>query len=230
MLKNGKHVIFDFETVGNAQKDPNVATPSLGILVFDPNEIVPFDELVQRARRFKFTINEQFNTFGRTWHQDTIDWWKKDENADAFARVIAPSVEDISLSELGPKIDAYLAEMGWSADTDGKACGRVWTRGNAFDAPLMTNIYSYFGWDEPMPFYLLRDVRTKIDAIAELYDDEHPWWGYPRGYETPEGFIKHMESHDCANDVLQIQYTMLRYFNWMETNYVPKGKVKSVCE
>lgn len=222
MLKNGKHIIFDFETMGNAQEDPNVVVPSLGVLVFDPNEIVPFDELVKRAIRFKFDIREQRQLFGRTTHLDTLEWWRKPENFDAYNRVIIASGEDISLSELGPRLDEYLRKMDWSAATDGDACGRVWTRGNAFDGPLMTNIMKYFDYEEAFPFYLLRDVRTKIDAIAELYDDEHPCWGYPRGFTTPDGFVKHIETHDVAVDVLQMQYVMLRYFNWLEANYVPR--------
>lgn len=222
-MKTGKHVLFDYESCGNAQEDPNVATPSLGVLVFDINELVPFEELVNRAVRFKFNIPEQINTLKRTVHQDTIDWWKKPENSEAYKRVIMPSSEDISLSELGPKLDEYLAKMGWSAATDGEARGRVWTRGNAFDAPLMTNIYKHFGWEEPFHFSLLRDVRTNIDSIAQLYDPDHAWWGFPRGFTEPEGFIRHIEEHDCACDALRMQYVLLRYFNWLETNYVPKG-------
>lgn len=224
-MNNGKHVLFDWETCGNAQEDPNVIVPSLGVLVFDPNEIVPFDELVKRAVRFKFDVSEQIAKFGRTSHQDTIDWWRKPENADAYKRVIMPSSEDISLSQLGPKLDEYLRKMDWSAAVDGDACGRVWTRGNAFDAPLMTNVFKYFGWEEPFHLSLLRDVRTQIDTMAQLYDPDHACWGYPRGFVEPEGFIRHIEEHDCAADALRMQYVMLRYFNWLETNYVPKESV-----
>lgn len=222
MANNGKHVLFDWETCGNAQEDPNVVVPSLGVIVFDPNELVPFDDLVKRAVRFKFDIREQMDVFKRTSHQDTIEWWRKPENAEAYSRVIIASGEDISLSELGGKLDEYLRKMDWSSEVDGDACGRVWTRGNAFDAPLMTNVYKYFGWDEPFHFSLLRDVRTHIDSIAQLYDKNHPCWGYPTGYDPDPSFVKHIETHDVCNDVCQMQYVMLRYFNWLETNYVPR--------
>ncbi|AGG58234.1 DexA exonuclease A [Vibrio phage henriette 12B8] len=224
MANNGKHILFDWETCGNAQEDPSVVVPSLGVIVFDPNELVPFDELVKQAVRFKFDVREQMDTFGRTTHQETIEWWRKPENFEAYGRIMIASGEDISLSQLGGKLDEYLRKMNWSAGVDGDACGRVWTRGNAFDAPLMTNIYKQFGWDEPFHFSLLRDVRTKIDAIAELYDPDHKHWGYPNGFTEPEGFIRHVEEHDCAVDVLRMQYVMLRYFNWLETNYTPKEK------
>ncbi|AUS01985.1 hypothetical protein NVP3058O_067 [Vibrio phage 3.058.O._10N.286.46.B8] len=223
-MNNGKNILFDFETCGNAQEDPNVVVPSLGVIVFDPNELVPFDELVKQAVRFKFDVREQMDTFGRTTHQDTIDWWRKPENTEAYGRVMIASGEDISLSQLGGKLDEYLRKMNWSAGVDGEACGRVWTRGNAFDAPLMTNIYKQFGWDEPFHFSLLRDVRTQIDTMAQLYDPDHRHWGYPNGFTEPEGFIRHVEEHDCAVDVLRMQYVMLRYFNWLETNYTPKEK------
>lgn len=215
MLKDGKHILLDFETGGNAQKHPNCVAPSLGVIVFDPAEMLDFQTLVGRGIRFKFNIAEQMQKFGRITDPDTIAWWKEPEQAEAYQRVIMPSAEDISLSQLGPLLDQYLDRMGWTPD-DGERQGRVWSRGNAFDMPLFTNIYDYFGWDEPFSFGLVRDIRTKIDTITELWDQEHAGWGYVRGYPTPAGFQKHVELHDCANDIMQMQYSYMKYFEWLD--------------
>lgn len=201
-----KHLIYDFETVANGCKTPNAACPSLAVNVFDPSEDKSFDELVANTIRFKFKLSEQFTKYGRISDEDTVGWWKKPENAKAYAMVIEPSSEDISLSELGPLLQAYLNDQGYDAGDDKST---VWTRGNSFDVPILSNIYAYFGWDEPYPWWRVRDVRTEIDAIVPYWDKNHAGYGYIKGFPYPDNFIKHKEEHDCARDILMLQHAHL---------------------
>lgn len=210
-----KHLIIDWESVGNGQKNPKCGVPSIGLLVFKPSEILEFPDLVSRAFKLKFNLSEQFQKFGRTWDQDTIDFWNAPEQVEAKKMVIEPSPQDISLSQMGPLVKQYLEHMGYS-EHDFERGGKIWSRGNAFDFPIFSNVYDYFGWDEPFPFWAVRDVRSNIDAIAEIWDPQHEGWGYVRGFPYPEGFIKHMETHDISRDVLMMQYNYSKLGEWMD--------------
>lgn len=209
----GKQIILDFETVGNAQRNPNVATPSLAILVFDPTELKPFDELVSDALRLKFNLKQQFNQYKREWDQDTVDWWSKPENANARSMVIDPSHEDIDLCEMGPRIKKYLDEMGY--EPNGKD-DRIWARGPQFDMVLFENIYKNFGWEVPFPWWNIRDIRTEIDAITSIWNPNHTPNGYDDSFVWPEGVVKHREDHDVALDVMMMQNTHLKLLDFLE--------------
>lgn len=210
-----KHIILDFETLANAQKHPNCVTPSIGILVFDPSEMVDFDTLVKRALRIKFNWREQI-AMGRYVDNETVEWWKDPKQADAFKRVILEDGSEVSLSRFVHMIQVYLDRMGWSFE-DTRNGGMVWSRGNAFDMPLYTNICDSFGAEEHYPFWAIRCIRTRIDAITEVWNSNHYPDGYVDCFPWPENAVKHIETHDIALDVLQMQYTQVKLYEFLNT-------------
>lgn len=203
-------LIFDWETAGNK---PHSAVASIALIVFDPAELLSFDELVAKSLRIKFKMPEQFSKFGRTYDQDTIDWWKKPENAEAYKMVIEVDGSEVSLSEMGPIVQAYLDRVGYVPNIGEK----IWTRGNSFDPPIFSHIYEYFGWEEPYPWWNVRDVRSTIDAIVPYWDNTHEGYGYIKSFPYPEGFIKHKEEHDCARDILMMQHAHIGLINYMNS-------------
>ena len=209
-----KQIILDFETVGNAQRNPDTATPSLAILVFDPTEMKSFEELVGDALRLKFDLKTQFNKYNRTWDQSTVDWWSDPKQADARSMVIDPSPEDIDLSLMGPRIQKYLDDMGYQPNAKGD---RIWARGPQFDIVLIENIYKYFGWEIPFPWWNIRDIRTEIDAITTIWNPDHTPNGYDDSFVWPDCVIKHREDHDIALDVLMMQNTHLRLAEYLNS-------------
>lgn len=199
-----KNIIFDFETVGNAQADPNVAIPSMAMLVFDPDEQLPFEELVKRCLRIKFNLSEQFNKYGRTYDKETVEWWSKPENKTAYDMVCLPSSIDVDLSIAPSIIKQYLEHMEYIPNAEGD---RIWTRGNAFDVPLLENVYKQFGSEVPFPWWNIRDIRTAIDENCSVYCESHKMNGYDPTFVWPEDVIKHREEHDVALDVLMLQHS-----------------------
>lgn len=206
---SSRHLLYDFETVDNK---PTAAIPSFAIIVFDPEEIAPFEELVKNALRLKFDLDEQF-AMGRTWRQEEVDWWSEPAQKEAYDMVIKKDGSEISLSQMGPIVQHYLDEQGYEPNVGEK----IWTRGNSYDPPILTNIYDQFGWDEPYPWWNVRDVRTEIDAITPYWDVMHEGRGYVKGFPYPEGFVKHKEEHDCARDILMMQYTHVKMIEFLNS-------------
>jgi len=89
-----KTAIIDWETLDII---PSAAVTSVAVLVFDPTIITPFHEQVKNCMKLKFDWKSQLAN-GRTFSQSTIDFWKKPENADAFATEVAPNENDVQLS------------------------------------------------------------------------------------------------------------------------------------
>lgn len=215
---NPLSVIYDFETT---DKKPTSAVASLAVIVFDPSELKTFDELVSSALRIKFKLTEQYAT-GRTWSQDTVDWWMHPDQKDAFEMVIKPDERlDVPLSSIEDYITFYLAEMGFDYNNSGK----IYTRGNSFDCPILSNIYQQYGYDEPFPWWNIRDVRTEIDAIVPYWDDTHEGYGYIRDFPYPDNFVKHKETHDCARDILMLQHAHIGLINKIEELSVGGGSL-----
>ena len=196
-----KHLLYDWETLSPGGY-PDTAVLSIGMIVFDPSEILSFDQLVSNALRIKFDYTEQINRMGRVYDKETIDWWNQPENADAKAKVVDRDGTERSLSDMKSIVDKYLEIMEY----DGTK-GKVWTRGNDFDSPILVNVYKQFNWEMPYSWWNIRDIRTEIDAITQYWDHNHEGYGYIKDFPYPDGFIKHLETHDCCRDVLMMQYT-----------------------
>lgn len=197
------NVIYDLETLDTT---PSAAVASIAIIVFDPSKLQDFDSLVANACRIKFKLDEQFQPpMNRTFSQSTVDWWQAPEQAEAYQKVIVPSDEDVSLTELPRLLKAYLDSMGYKPNVGEK----VYMRG-FMDFPIMDDVFRMLNHEPVMPWWAARDVRTEIDAIAPYWDDQHQSWGNMKSFSTPPSFIKHVETHDCAIDVLKMQHAHLK--------------------
>jgi hypothetical protein len=202
------NVIFDLETVDTK---PSAALASIAIIVFDPSTLQDFDTLVNNACRIKFKINEQFQApFNRTFSKSTVEWWKSPEQAEAYQKVIAPSNEDVSITELPRMLKAYLDKMGYKPNVGEK----VYCRG-MMDTPILEDVLRMCGAEPLMPWWSFRDVRTEIDAIAPYWDGEHQSWGNMKSFVNPSNFVKHVEIMDCAIDVMKMQYAHLKLIEKM---------------
>ena len=191
-----KDLILDFETLGNGKESDSFLIIDVAYLFFDMKDNNTFDELTSRAKKFKFSLQEQMNEFKWVAEKDTLEWWKS-QDKEAM-KAIKPSSEDVSVRE-------FVAEF--KKDCAKHMPKRAWARGTDFDFPIMKRIFRQVGEDvnEAFKFWTVRDMRTFMDVMGnfELKDlGAIP----PTGENV--GFVKHDSRHDIAMDVLRIQYFM----------------------
>lgn len=200
-----KDFIIDFETFGSTS---NAAVIDLAIIPFDndPTVVESFSALCARGKRIKFNLASQKGE--RLFAKSTIQWWK-DQSAEA-RKNIAPSDEDLSILEGTKEALDFLREQGidvWKS--------HGWCRGMSFDFPIFTDLirtlYRYENVEEadidtfklePVKFWNQRDIRTAIEAYSLVRDMTTT--PLPNG--TLQGFIAHDSIHDCAKDILMLQY------------------------
>lgn len=209
-----KDVVIDFETLGNTSKG---AVIDLALLAFDPNPnvIESFDELINRGKRIKFSLESQRGK--RLFDSPTMGWWRK-QSAEARAG-LKPSVDDVdTLTGIQQALD-YCKQN----DVD-QYNSLMWCRGQSFDFPLFvdllrdverakgipeTEISTYEL--EPVAFWNQRDLRTAIEALS--LTRKLCTTPLPKG--TLDGFIAHNSVHDCAKDILMLKYAQ-RYAMGLE--------------
>jgi hypothetical protein len=196
---SNKHIIVDLETLDTK---PSAAITSMTFIVFDPSDIKPFEELHQNSLNIKLDWMHQINTLKRTTSESTLDFWRKPENKQAFDECVKPRPDDVKLTEVHNIIHKYITEQGFDPLQNGNF---IYSRGNVFDMGMLENVFESLGQQNPFPFWGYRDVRTEVDAIMQHIDDSHEFNGYVRGLEF-DGMIKHNSAHDCARDILHIQY------------------------
>jgi len=163
---------------------------SLAAVYFDPDEIVSYNELLDRALFVKFDVTEQITKYKRTISQSTAEWWRKQAEIPQVTSLI-PSKDDVS------------AEQGLSLMSNyykGNGKGIVWARG-ALDQLATESLYRKIGRDPFCMFNMWRDVRTAVDL---LYDTST---GYRNidGFDPSHSVIKHHPVHDCAYDILMLK-------------------------
>lgn len=193
-----KYVIIDFETLDTK---PSTAITALSVLMFDPSELKSFDELVKCTKFLKFDWKEQIQN-GRTTSEDTLNFWRSPDNKEAFDFCVQPKDDDISIKDL----PNTLSEMFKGINTSDII---VYSRGNSFEFGIMDNIFESLGEMNPIPFWSHRDVRTEIDSIMQHLDPNHKFDGNINGLSI-DGFIKHNPVHDCAKDVISMQYAHVK--------------------
>lgn len=205
-----KALMVDFETLG---VQPNACVTCMSFLVFDPSDIVEFDELVKNTLTIKLDWKTQLNSLGRTITDSTIDFWKKPENSLAYKTNVQEHPDDVQLSSVNEMLYHYLNKMGY--DLSDNSTDKAYCRGNVFDFGMLENIYEHFNWQPLIKFWNYRDVRTEIDAIMQHVDPKHEGYGYVRNFNL-DNFIKHDSAHDCARDVLMIQYAHMELINKLQ--------------
>lgn len=198
--------IFDLETFGSTS---NAAVIDLSWIVFDPDptKVETFQELVARGKRIKFDLASQKGQ--RLFSTSTLNWWK-DQSPEAREN-IKPASIDVTVME---GIVAFLESLKEQGINPWESLG--YCRGQSFDFPLVTDmIRQRFKYDtgcedkdidtfnlEPVKFWQQRDLRTAIENL--LLVRGLTMTPLPKG--TLDGFIAHDSIHDCAKDILMLQY------------------------
>jgi len=194
------NLIIDLETLDNL---PTAAVTNFTAIVFNPSDMIHFDELVKNAFDVKLNWKEQLQE-GRTTSVSTIEFWKKEENKTAFDLMVKPKGSDVKIQDLFPMFYKYLEQSGYDLGSGNDA--HAWSRGNSFDFSILENLYQHYNEANPIAYWNQRDIRTAIDTIGCHIDPEHKNRGYLNHMIDLPNMIKHDSKCDCARDIMQMQY------------------------
>lgn len=179
--------ILDLETLGH---ESTTIVLSAALLYVDFETEFTYQELVDRCIFVKFNVEEQKQK-GRTFNQDTIDWWKQQE-IHIVLKSAVPSPNDLSVKD-GLKVlrDEYKKNKK----------DLVWARGS-LDSMAIDSLAGAFEEEVVAPWWNYRDVRTAIDLLKETSK---------RSYCDIPGFDKatvqkHDPIHDVCYDAIQLRY------------------------
>lgn len=200
-------IIIDFETLGYP---PEGVVINLASIAFkeDPENPPTFKELINNSFLVKFDIKSQRGK--RIFDEKVVEFW---QNA-------SPEMKE-QVKYTGKEVDTNTGIKQF-LDFCIKAGVNpydsiIWSRGNAFDIPLMVDLIRR-GFNtretlvyEPVRFWQARDIRTAIErTLMHRSMTECP---LPMG--TLDGFIAHNAVHDCARDILMLIYSQ-RYAMGLE--------------
>jgi hypothetical protein len=182
------HCFFDIETLATR---PGALILSLAIVPFEFEKPKSFLEYVESGFHIKFNPLEQ-NRMKRIVDPETVRWWRS--QGDAAKKVLLPSSSDVGVEDGFKMIKNFLKSTDYNFKES-----YLWSRGCAFDFPIIESLYELM--NEPVPYngWKIRDARTFIDIFA----------GVSRGnYELKDGvpkeFIKHNALHDAALDACKL--------------------------
>jgi predicted ester cyclase len=186
-------LIIDFETMGTGQETDDFLVIDVAYLFFDLKASDNFDDLVSKAKRFKFSLDEQ-KEIGWKAESSTLEWWKT-QSKEAIA-ALKSTDGDVTLRE-------FISEF--KSDCRKNKLKRVWSRGTDFDFPIMKRIFRTCddNVNNVFKYHTVRDIRTYMDVMGGFQLDD-------LGAIPPTGenvkFTKHNAKHDIAMDVLRLQY------------------------
>lgn len=153
------HIMIDLETMG---VENDAAIISLGAVKFDPRGDGVLDAFYSRV-----DLNSALKA-GMSVSGSTIDWWLKDDLADA--RRALKSSEPMALWEvLTGFIDWYEREVPETEGFDGdrRTVAGVWGNGATFDNVILRSAYKLANLDCPWSFRQDRCYRT-LKSLAQL--------------------------------------------------------------
>ena len=190
-----KNIIYDFETL--SQNAMSGVAINMAILEFDETNFVKqpytYNELVDRAKFYKFDVQEQVEVYGRKIQKGTVEWWKK--QSKEAQQQLAPSELDISIDKL---YDILVNE------NQIESAKYVWTRGNSFDPVLVDSILETTGKPFLKNWWAIRDTRSYLDGLLFGSGIENKF--VPE--DVKNDFIGHDSRHDIAMDVYRMQHVV----------------------
>jgi hypothetical protein len=199
MKKGRKDFIFDMETIGaNVHVCPVV---DIAYYTFEWDRFIEdpysFQELATNIRTVKASVKDQMQNYGCSFKKSDVEWW---EQLPAHARnKIKPSSEDTTVEAFCDEIISY---------TSKSKIDYWWSRGNTFDPIILWRLMNYVGkaaqMDQHLKFYMVRDIRTHIDAKFNYTTRS----GFVPVADTDywnESFVAHDSTHDVAADILRLQ-------------------------
>lgn len=195
-----RHFILDAETIG--QSIFTCPVVNISYLLFDWDRFTSedpytFEELVESIQTINLNIKEQIEE-GKKFKKKDLQFWE-DQGQAALNQLLHPN-RGHSVKSAVQEFTKYLTN---------KTPAYWWSRSNAFDPLLVQRMFeeasSKEAFDELLPFWAVRDVRTYLDTRFDFklkrnsfcpIDDEAKW---------DRIFIKHNSAHDVAADVLRMQ-------------------------
>ncbi|WWQ13138.1 exonuclease [Morganella phage vB_Mm5] len=190
--------IIDFETLGLC---PHGMIVDMAFIPFvdNPNEKPNFKNLIAGGKRYKFEISSQRGI--RPSDAGTVKWWTQQSHE---ARMnLKPSHEDIHFIQATERILKDMEAAGIN-----RTMSLLYCRGMSYDFPILTDLIrqAYNKDDvmhlEPVMFYRQRDMRTAIENITMTRFQEY----VPLPNGSLDGFVMHNSIHDCAKDIMMLQY------------------------
>lgn len=192
--KKRNDFIIDIETGGYP---PNGIVFDIAVIPFVLDEDFDFDSLVQRGLKIKLSSTKQGD---RVFDKGVTDWWKK-QSPEAKQNLL-PFEEGETPDDAIDILMAFLKNNGvdfWKS--------HIWTRGNYDMQFIVDMIRTKLGtretfYNEPVFFGNCRDIRTGLEQILLTRDACIA----PLHKDVLQGFVKHDSIHDCAKDVLMLNY------------------------
>jgi hypothetical protein len=197
-----KHFIFDYETLGqNTMTCPIIdcAYYMFDIDRFLSDEPYTFEELINVIEHDKVSVEDQTSNYGFKIEKQTVEWWSQ-QGAAARAK-IKPLPTDLSLSTHANNFHNYITKNGpvkyW------------WSRSNTFDPVIAWRIAKALNldkwYDTNLPFWLVRDTRTYIDAKTNFAKGMNSFVPAKDEAKWRASFQQHNCVHDVAADILRLQ-------------------------
>lgn len=185
---------LDIETVG---LESTSAVLSLAMAHYDPADPLDYQKILDNVFFSKLDLQIQLKTFGRTYEQATLDWWRK-QSAAAKACSLVPSDADMH-----PKQAIQDLRKWFNSFPDAKK-QLVWVRGS-LDQPVVESLFRALK-EEPLVMYnAWRDVRTALDCFypdsTNGYVEVDPKKCLNYDYYA---VIKHDPRHDVVFDLCQL--------------------------
>ena len=185
-------VIYDFETLGQDQK--NSAVVSFAMIAFSEKRYInnpyTYEELIENCAYIKFDVEDQVVNFGRKINKETVDWWNS--QGDKAKKQIRPSAEDKSI---------YAFYEFVINNCECPKIKKSYTRGNTFDSMFLQYLMNDTGHQDPFHWRTVRDTRSMIEGMSFGMNLDN---GFIPG-DLASKFVKHDPRHDVAMDVMRMQ-------------------------
>jgi hypothetical protein len=193
-----KILIYDYETLGVTPWQAPVISLALLEVHLETMTTVGYSyaELVDQSVSYKFNVEEQVKKYNRRIEKHTIEWCSQ-QNKEV-RRIIAPSPTDISIS----KLYNILMDEWNIASYD-----MILVRGVGFDSVFTASLLQDCGFNDPVSYWKVRDLRSFIDGLT--WDKLDPTISnrfIPK--EVEDQFVPHDPCHDVAMDAYRIQYLL----------------------
>ena len=186
--------IIDLETGGYP---PDGVVFDIAVIPFVLDEDFDFQTLVERGLKIKLSSKTQDE---RLFDTGVMDWWKK-QSPEAKQNLM-PFEEGVTPDEAIDLLIEFMTNHNvefWKS--------HVWTRGN-YDMQFIVNMIRNklntreTFYKEPVFFGNCRDIRTGLEQVLLTRDA----CVAPLHKDVLQGFVKHDSLHDCAKDILMLNY------------------------
>ena len=165
---------------------------------FTSNDPYTFDELINHILKDKLNVKYQIKNYGYVVEKSTLEWWGQ-QSKEAQAN-IKPLDSDITLEKFFENIMDYARQTKLSA---------WWSRSNTFDPIILARIANSIGrkleMDSVLPYWLVRDTRTFIDAKSNFKEGFNSFIPAKDEENLKSKFAAHDSVHDLAVDILRLQ-------------------------